>query len=73
MTEPAPASMGRASIYRGKKGGDRVQGILTRDGSRLFQMRRKRLASLTRRPMQQVSDADVIEWMARGCPPVITP
>lgn len=64
----AEAAMGRASIYRGKKGGDRVQGVLTRDGSRHFQVKRKQLALLTRRRLSQVSDADVIEWMARGCP-----
>jgi hypothetical protein len=58
--------MGRASIFRDKEGGDRVQGVITKDGSKAFEAARKRLALLARRPVTQVSDADTIEFLARG-------
>jgi hypothetical protein len=57
---------GRASIFRGKKGGDRVQGILTPVGSTRFEQSRKRLARLAGREVEHVSDGDVIEFEVRG-------
>lgn len=62
----AKPKTGRASLFRGKKGGRRIQGIVTRRGGELFEMRRRWLASLTNRKQREVSDADVIEYLARG-------
>ena len=59
-------SRGRVSIFRNKEGGDRVQGILTKAGSQRFHAARKRLAELAGRDLELVSDADVIEYLARG-------
>jgi hypothetical protein len=64
------AIMGRASIFREKDGGDRVQGVITRRGAQAFEWKRQELAALYERIMGRapttVSDADVIEFMARG-------
>jgi hypothetical protein len=57
---------GRASVFRNKKGGDRVQGTLTRRGSQRFAQARGALALMTERPVTTISDADVIEYLARG-------
>lgn len=57
---------GRSSIFRDKKGGDRVQGVLTPVGSNRFEQSRKRLAKLAGREVEHVSDADVIEYEVRG-------
>jgi hypothetical protein len=62
---PAPKT-GRASIFRNKEGGGRVQGVLTKQGVALFEYHRKRLATLAKREASHVSDADVIEYLARG-------
>lgn len=58
--------LGRQSIFRDKKGGSRVQGVMTKAGTRAFANARKRLATLADREPENVSDADVIEFMARG-------
>lgn len=58
--------MGRASIFRDKKGGDRVHGVLTPRGSVRFELHRRKLAKLVARDPEDVSDADVVEYMARG-------
>jgi hypothetical protein len=62
--------MGRASIFRGKENGVRVQGILTREGGKALEARRSELAKLCRKILghkpTNVSDADVIEYLARG-------
>lgn len=68
-TSRTPAT-GRASIFRGKANGVRVQGILTREGGKQFEAARGELAALYRaikgvKPTV-VSDADVIEFLARG-------
>jgi hypothetical protein len=60
----AHGSAGRASLFRDKSRGDRVQGVLTADGSKHFEKHRKALAKLAGR--KTVSDADVIEYLARG-------
>lgn len=57
---------GRASIFRDKSGGDRVQGVITQPGSTRFEQRRAALAKLAGRETEDVSDADVIEYLARG-------
>jgi hypothetical protein len=58
---------GRASIFEGKAGGDRVQGDITKRGAQQFEAARRRLTKLAewKRP-NPVSDADVIEFLARG-------
>lgn len=58
---------GRAAIFTGKVGGDRVQGDITKEGSKAFERARKRLTAISKwdRP-NPVSDADVIEYLARG-------
>jgi len=62
--------MGRASIFRGKEDGVRVQGIITAIGGDKFEQHRDKLRALYKRIMGQepttVSDADVIEYLARG-------
>lgn len=64
------AKMGRASFFRDKEGGVRVQGIITAVGGAAFEKHRERARGLYRRVMGQepsvVSDADVIEYLARG-------
>jgi hypothetical protein len=57
---------GRASIFREKAGGDRVQGLLTPIGSKRFEQARATLAKLAGRETEQISDADTIEFLARG-------
>lgn len=66
---PTPTT-GRASIFRGKGNGVRVQGLLTEKGGRALEKHRKELAAIVKeatgtRPTT-VSDADVIEYLARG-------
>lgn len=64
--------MGRGSIFRDKvKDADhRVQGILTRPGLKHFEEQRKALGALYKAVMEReavtVSDADTIEYLARG-------
>lgn len=58
--------MGRDSIFREKDGGDRYQGIVTKAGAQAFERARARLAKLADRKVDHVSDADVIEYLARG-------
>lgn len=62
--------MGRHSIFRGKKNGVRVQGIITKIGGVKFEAAREQLGLLYFRVRGEnatvVSDADVIEYMARG-------
>lgn len=57
-------------MFRGKDDGVRVQGILTSTGGAKFETARARLAALFRstvgRDPGPVSDADVIEYLARG-------
>lgn len=59
---------GRRAIFPGKMaaGADRVQGVLSPIGSKAFEQARARLAKLTAREPEQVSDADTIEYLARG-------
>lgn len=57
---------GRDSIFRNKKHGQRVQGIITAAGGRRFEEGRQALAKLTGRDPEQISDADTTEFLARG-------
>lgn len=58
------------SIFRGKKlashGGRKYQGYLTPEGIRAFESSRKELGKLVKWPASRISDADVIEFRARG-------
>jgi uncharacterized protein YbbK (DUF523 family) len=58
--------MGRASFFRGKikKSKYRVQGLLTPRGRARFEEKRKEFCQLTQ--VREASDADVIEFLARG-------
>lgn len=58
--------MGRRSIFRDKRGGQRVQGIITKIGQQKFLAAKSRLAQLAQRAVHQVSDADAVEYLARG-------
>jgi hypothetical protein len=57
---------GRPSIFRGKKGGTRVHGIVTPAGSIAFEQARKRLGKLVGHDVEDVSDGDVVEYLALG-------
>ena len=59
---------GRPSLYPGKAGGMRVQGCLTRRGGLAFDTWRAWLAVTKART--SVSDADVIEYLARREKPI---
>lgn len=59
------AVVGRAAIFPGKDG-DRVQGGLTTAGSTRFEQARRRLAKLAAWEVEDVSDADTIEFLAIG-------
>ena len=54
----------RPSIFRDKVA--RVQGMISKAGATAFEQRRKQLAKLAGWDVKKVSDADVIEYMARG-------
>jgi hypothetical protein len=57
---------GNRSIFGDKSGGDRIQGILTKVGTRQFEVARARLAFLSQRKTSQVSQGDTAEFLARG-------
>lgn len=59
-------NMGRPSIFRDKVGGQRVQAIISKTGAKRFERARKRLARLAKWKPAQISDADVVEYLARG-------
>lgn len=57
--------MGRPSVFRNKAGGAKVGGLVTKAGSAKFERARRDLAELA--PwVKNPSDADVIEYLARG-------
>ena len=62
--------VGRDSIFRGKDGGLQVHGIITKIGGQRFERARRQLGRLFfevyGRDPTTVSDADVIEYLARG-------
>lgn len=58
---------GRPALFTPKdKPKGRVQGWLTRAGKQRFELARVRVAHLAKVNAKQVSDADVIEFLARG-------
>lgn len=61
---------GREAVFRGKVNGYRVQGVLTKNGGKGFDVARQQLASVyhqeTGRELSTVSDADVIEFLVLG-------
>ena len=61
---------GRDSIFRHKAGGRRLQGIITKTGARQFKVHTARLRALFQevmgRPAGSCSQADVVEFLARG-------
>ena len=59
---------GRPSLYPGKAGGRRVQGRLTRRGGLAFDAWRAWLK--LRKARTSISDADVIEYLARRENPI---
>jgi len=59
-------STGRASIFRNKDRKFRVQAIMSKDGYTAFNVARRKLAALVGWKVAKVSDADVIEYLARG-------
>lgn len=60
------ALCGWASIFREKSTGDRLQGTVTKRGSERFEAARRALARLAKRKVTRVSDADTMEYLARG-------
>lgn len=56
--------MGRPSVFQPKDGA-RVQGVLTKTGADRFEVARRKLSTLAPH-VRIVSDADVIEYLARG-------
>jgi hypothetical protein len=58
--------MGRPSIFRDKQGGKRIMAIISQVGALQFETARRRLALLANWPPARVSDADVVEYLARG-------
>lgn len=57
--------MARPAIFEPKSGARR-QSTLTLDGERAFEAARLRLANLSGWTLERVSDADTIEYLARG-------
>jgi hypothetical protein len=66
VRDKADELMGRKSAFRGKKNGMRVNGTITEEGGRAFGRARLRLAVLMQGDPNSISDADVIEFLARG-------
>lgn len=62
MSKP---QMGRPSIFPGAKS-ERVQALITKIGKQKFEDQRRRLARLAHRRVSQISDAAVVEYLARG-------
>lgn len=60
------SNMGRPSLFRDKKGGRRIQALITRRACERFEEHRIDLATLARRPRAKISDADVVEYLVIG-------
>jgi hypothetical protein len=65
MTKRTNSRRGRPSVFRDKDGGYRFGGDLTKHGAERFETHRRRLAQLAPH-VKNPSDADVIEYLARG-------
>jgi hypothetical protein len=57
---------GPQPIFRDKRNGYRVQGMLTAKGGEYFEEAREALSKLAGKQKSKTSDADVIEYLARG-------
>lgn len=56
--------MGRPCVFRHKAGGMRVHGVITKIGRKRFEEHRRALSKLS--GITHPSDADVVEYLARG-------
>lgn len=65
-SEPYPKPKGGRPSLFGPKSTARVQAVLTVTGSVRFEATRTRVANLIGKEAEQVSDADVIEFLVRG-------
>lgn len=54
----------RPAIFRNKK--VRVQGLISKAGAEAFEQRRQQLGKLSGWDAKKISDADTIEYLARG-------
>ncbi len=57
-------TMGRHAIFRGKQA--RVQAIITKTGKLWFEQARAKLARIAELKPADISDADTVEFLARG-------
>lgn len=57
---------GRASLFRGKAGGERINGTITKRGAVCAKQHRTVLAQIAGIKPDEVSDADLVEYLARG-------
>lgn len=65
------AKMGRRTIFAETRGQQRdpknnIHGVVTRTGATQFEQHRMRLATLAKWPIENVSDADTIDYISRG-------
>lgn len=64
VEKPKPKIFNRPSIFKHKE--VRVQGMISKAGAECFEVRRKQLAKLSGWDAKKISDADTIEYLARG-------
>ncbi len=60
------ARMGRPTLFEKNGKGYRKQGYISHQGDVCFEAWRDRIADLMQRDRKLISDADVIEFLARG-------
>lgn len=60
------ANSGRKSLFGATMGGPYVQGLLSPEGYRCFEAARLRLGRLLKTAPEKLSQAAVIEYLARG-------
>lgn len=60
-----PSLTGRPAIYRNKNAKN-IHGMITKEGAAAFKQARKAIAKVVDWPVKRVSDADVMEFLARG-------
>lgn len=57
---------GRRSVFRHKVGGRRLQGLVTKHAVERFETHRRALAIVADRDVEDLTDADVLEFLIRG-------
>ncbi len=62
----AKSGPGRRCIFKKRSDGRRIQAVLSEVGEAAFETARTRLAVLAKRNVKLVSDADTVEFLARG-------